>query len=105
MPGPQLRQAIPISKMIRESFPDIKVIWGGYFASNHSAVVLQSGFVDFVVNGPGDKCFPALLNSLETGAPYDLISNLVYRDGDRIVKTKKMNCMIRISCRHFLMKR
>src|ERR1044071_8119808 len=34
MPGPQLKQAIPISKKIRELYPDIRIIWGGYFASN-----------------------------------------------------------------------
>src|ERR1700749_678997 len=33
MPGPQLKQAIPISKKIRELFPGIITIWGGYFAS------------------------------------------------------------------------
>src|SRR4051812_36901621 len=35
MPGPQLKQAIPFTKKIREEFSDIKIIWGGYFASNH----------------------------------------------------------------------
>src|SRR6478672_163883 len=40
MPGPQLKQAIPISKNIRALYPNIKIIWGGYFPSNQSAVVL-----------------------------------------------------------------
>ena len=34
MPGPQLKQAIPISKKIRVLFPAVKIIWGGYFPSN-----------------------------------------------------------------------
>src|SRR5687768_4733865 len=42
MPGPQLKQAIPVSKAIRSKFPAIKICWGGYFASNQSNVVLQS---------------------------------------------------------------
>src|SRR5690349_10296989 len=29
MPGPQLRQAIPYSKKIREEFPDVTIVWGG----------------------------------------------------------------------------
>src|SRR5215471_1744321 len=36
MPGPQLQQAIPFSKRIREKFPTVKIIWGGYFPSNQS---------------------------------------------------------------------
>jgi anaerobic magnesium-protoporphyrin IX monomethyl ester cyclase len=89
MPGPQLKQAIPISKKVRQLFPDIKIIWGGYFASNQNKVVLNSGYVDFVINGPGDKAFPALINALEKKQPYELIPNLIYKNGTGIVKTRK----------------
>ncbi len=89
MPGPQLKQAIPISKKIRELFPKIKTIWGGYFPSNQSQVVLTSGYVDLVINGPGERTFPALLDALENNQPYELIHNLIYRSGDQIIKTAK----------------
>ena len=89
MPGPQLKQAIPISKRIREQFPQIKIIWGGYFPSNQSTVVLNSGYVDFVVNGPGEKCFPGLLKALENNESYERISNLIYKKGNDIIRTKK----------------
>src|SRR5687767_10487154 len=89
MPGPQLSQAIPISKRIRQEYPSVKIIWGGYFPSNQSGVVLRSGYVDFVVNGPGEKCFPALLDALEKNKPYDLIRNLIYLSGDQIIKTTR----------------
>jgi anaerobic magnesium-protoporphyrin IX monomethyl ester cyclase len=89
MPGPQLKQAIPISKKIREQFPQIKIIWGGYFPSNQSKVVLNSGYVDFIVNGPGEKCFPDLLAALENDQSYELINNLIYKKGDEIIRTKK----------------
>jgi anaerobic magnesium-protoporphyrin IX monomethyl ester cyclase len=89
MPGPQLKQAIPISKKIREQFPQIKIIWGGYFPSNQSTVVLNSSYVDFVVNGPGEKCFPDLLKALENNEPYEHINNLIYKKGNEIVRTRK----------------
>ncbi len=87
MPGPQLKQAIPISKNIRNLFPKIKIIWGGYFPSNQSKVVLNSNYVDFVINGPGEKTFPALLDALEKNTPFELIHNLIYRFGEKIIKT------------------
>jgi radical SAM superfamily enzyme YgiQ (UPF0313 family) len=89
MPGPQLKQAIPISKKIRDTFPHIVIIWGGYFPSNQSQVVLNSGYVDFIINGPGDKCFPGLLLALQNNQPYAQIENLVYKSGNQIIKTKK----------------
>ncbi|MFT3909388.1 MAG: radical SAM protein [Ferruginibacter sp.] len=89
MPGPQLKQAIPVSKMIREYDPSIKIIWGGYFPTNQYKVVLNSGYVDFVINGPGDHCFPRLIKALENNEPYELIKNLIYKSGDKILKSVK----------------
>ncbi len=89
MPGPQLKQAAPLAKKIKQEFPGIRMIWGGYFSSNQYTAVLNSGYVDFVVNGPGDHAFPALVNALEKGEPYEMIHNLIYRNGSEIIKTPK----------------
>jgi anaerobic magnesium-protoporphyrin IX monomethyl ester cyclase len=89
MPGPQLKQAVPISKKIKADFPNTVMIWGGYFPTNQFKVVLESGYVDFVINGPGDYAFPKLLHALENGEPYHTIRNLIFRSGDQLVKTTK----------------
>ena len=89
MPGPQLKQAIPIARRIREDYPGTVMIWGGYFASNQNRVVLNSGLVDFVINGPGDHAFPALIDALENDKPYELIKSLIYKRGDKIIKSPK----------------
>ena len=57
MPGLQLRQAIQITKKLKESYPEAINIWGGYFPSNQYRSVLSSGYVDFIINGPGDEAF------------------------------------------------
>jgi radical SAM superfamily enzyme YgiQ (UPF0313 family) len=89
MPGPQLRQAIPIAKAVKEHFKNTTMIWGGYFPSNHSKVVLDSGYVDFIINGPGDNCFPRLIDALENFEPYEFIKNLIYKANGTIVKNSK----------------
>jgi anaerobic magnesium-protoporphyrin IX monomethyl ester cyclase len=90
MPGPQLKQAIPLSKDIREHFPDVKIIWGGYFPSNQPKVCLDSGFVDVIISGPGDKCFPALIEKMEKGdADYSSLPNLIFLKDGNLFKTKK----------------
>jgi len=84
MPGPQLRQAIPITKRIKEEFPNSTTIWGGYFASNQYKVCVEAPFVDYIVNGPGDVAFPSLLDALEGGELDSIksIKNLIYLDDD-----------------------
>jgi radical SAM superfamily enzyme YgiQ (UPF0313 family) len=89
MPGPQLRQVIPISKAVRQKFPGIKIVWGGYFPSNQPKAVLESGFVDAVINGMGDKCFTQLLDAWKNGTPLDPIPNLIYLREGAVHKTKK----------------
>lgn len=89
MPGPQLRQAIPFARQTRERYPDVVTIWGGYFPSNQFSSVLNSGYVDYIINGPGDDAFPQLLEAIEHGLPAHAIQNLIFKDGDAIVKTQK----------------
>lgn len=89
MPGPQVKQAVPFSKKIKQDFPEVRVIWGGYFATNHYKVILESGYVDFVINGPGDRAFPKLLDALTNNEPYEFIRNLAYMSEGVVVKTAK----------------
>jgi anaerobic magnesium-protoporphyrin IX monomethyl ester cyclase len=89
MPGPQMKQSIPLAKRIKKEFPNTVMIWGGYFPTNHYHVVLDSGYVDFVINGPGDNAFPNLIDALENHTPYELIRNLIFKTGNKVIKTRK----------------
>lgn len=81
MPGPQLKQAIPFTKKIKSLYPNTITIWGGYFASNQSKVSINSGFVNYIVNGPGDICFPELIEFLENNGQFPHhIKNLIFLD-------------------------
>lgn len=85
MPGPQLTHAVPLTRHLRTRFPELTIIWGGYFASQHTDTVLQSGLVDMVVRGQADHAFPQLIDALESGAPLDGIENLSWIRNGTIV--------------------
>jgi len=55
MPGNQLKHAIEETRFVRERVPDVKVVWGGYFPSLHTDVVLRSELVDATFNGRDEK--------------------------------------------------
>src|SRR5258706_11438914 len=57
MPGPQLHSSIPVSIKMKELFPELKIIWGGYFPTFHPNTVLRSEFVDFVLRGNCENTF------------------------------------------------
>lgn len=89
MPGPQLKQAIPFAKVIKEKFPKTTMIWGGYFPSNQPKPVLTSGCVDFIINGPGEHAFPQLIDALENNTPYEFIKNVIYYANGDVIKNAK----------------
>jgi radical SAM superfamily enzyme YgiQ (UPF0313 family) len=89
MPGPQLKQAIPITKKIKLEFPEIINIWGGYFASNQYKSAINSGYIDYIIYGPGDYSFLQLINALENNLKLDEIENLIYKNLNEIIKNKK----------------
>ncbi|HNV97847.1 MAG TPA: radical SAM protein [Chitinophagales bacterium] len=89
MPGPQLKQAIPITRLVHNQYPHVVTIWGGYFASNQSTVVMESGIVDYTIYGPGDRAFPALLDAIQNKTSLHTIPNLIWRENGVITKNTK----------------
>ncbi len=89
MPGPQLNQAIPFTRKIKSEYPGITIIWGGYFPSNQYISSINSGYVDYIVNGPGDAAFPELIGALEKGEDPGGIKNLIFKKENKIIKTPK----------------
>lgn len=89
MPGPQLKQAIPFTKCIKETFPNIAIVWGGYFASNQNRVCMESGYIDYIIYGPGDKAFPLLLHALTNNTSPEAIPNLVWKNNGSIQKNHR----------------
>ncbi|MHC5035187.1 MAG: cobalamin-dependent protein, partial [Planctomycetota bacterium] len=47
MPGPQLRDAVPVCRELKRRFPALKIVWGGYFPTMHMDPVIRAPFVDF----------------------------------------------------------
>jgi len=84
MPGPQLNEAVPLVRKIKQTLPDLPIIWGGYFPTQHSEVVLQSGYVDYVVTSQGELTLLELLNVLNNGGALSGVNGISYREGSQI---------------------
>jgi len=79
MPGPQMAAAMPVCKRFKQAYPDVPIVWGGYFPSLYPDVALNAKYVDFVVRGQGEETFVELLAALES-KKYAGIRGLSYRD-------------------------
>ncbi len=73
MPGPQLADAVPLCRELKSRHPQLRIVWGGYFPTQHWDVSLKSGYVDYVVRGHGEVVFLSLIDRLAAGDdPTDL---------------------------------
>src|SRR5579862_8710422 len=82
MPGPQTVGAVASCRDIRSRFPNLPIVWGGYFPSNYTAAALNAGYVDYAIRGQGEKTFLELLDVIrERRDPKD-IPGLSYKTPD-----------------------
>lgn len=87
MPGPQLAAALPHCRALKREFPSLRVVWGGYFPTQHADVVLRDPAVDFVVRGHGELVFLSLLDALAAGGEVTDLAGLACRDADGQIVT------------------
>jgi anaerobic magnesium-protoporphyrin IX monomethyl ester cyclase len=67
MPGPQLTQAVAVCRDVRERLPQLPIVWGGYFPTQHTDTVLRSSWVDYVVRSQGEGPLLELVSALKEG--------------------------------------
>ena len=87
MPGPQLRAAVNGSRQLKRMLPDVPIIWGGYFPSQHAEACLSESTVDVCVNGQGEQTLPALLRVMRDGGSLASVEGITYKDAGKIHRT------------------
>ena len=80
MPGPQLRQAVSVTRAMREKYPHVPIVWGGYFPSLYTDAALNAKYVDFVVKGQGEETLIELIEALRGGRDFSRIRGLAFKD-------------------------
>jgi radical SAM superfamily enzyme YgiQ (UPF0313 family) len=89
MPGPQLQQAVPDIKRIKAACPDLKVIVGGYFPTNHINTCAKDPAVDYVVVSAGEDTLLDLVDTLEAGGDPQSVAGLAFEREGKVIQTPK----------------
>lgn len=84
--GPNLHNAVEISKYIKEISPELPIVWGGPLASSSPAFCLENTPVDYIVMGMGEFTGVALADRLAQGKDPGDIAHLSFRRGtERVI--------------------
>jgi radical SAM superfamily enzyme YgiQ (UPF0313 family) len=60
----------------------VKIVWGGYFPTQHATTVLESPVVDFVVRSQGETPLLQLIAALRHERPLEAVDGLSWRHPD-----------------------
>lgn len=67
MPGRQVRQARDVCRDLKAEFPELTVIWGGYFPTMYPDACITVPYVDYLLRGHAEEAFTALLGAIDGG--------------------------------------
>jgi len=83
--GNQIRQALQLSTAIKEHFPTLPVVWGGYHPTLLPDQTIANPLVDVVVRGQGELTFKRLVEALSSGASLRGIPGISFKEPGRII--------------------
>ncbi len=81
----QIRDGIDVCSAVKEKYPDLTVIWGGYHPTSEPEQTLESPFIDIVIRGQGEIAFSEVVERLGKKGSLDSISGVSYKDGGRVI--------------------
>jgi anaerobic magnesium-protoporphyrin IX monomethyl ester cyclase len=84
MPGPQTVGAVASCRELRARFPQVPIVWGGYFASNYTAAALNTNYVDYAIRGQGEQSFLELIEAIRGNRDCKGILGLSYKEDGKI---------------------
>lgn len=81
--GYQVTHGTRVARAIRERFPSLPIVWGGWFPSVLPERFLEEGVADAVCVGQGELTFRDVVEALASGADWaDVRGLVVRRDGE-----------------------
>ena len=85
--GAPIKDALNISKKVKELSPDLTVIWGGWHTSLFPTQPIQDNyFIDITVQGQGEETFKELVEKLAEGKPIDNVKGISYRKDETVIQ-------------------
>jgi radical SAM superfamily enzyme YgiQ (UPF0313 family) len=84
MVGYQIIDGLDLSRRIKKKFPNVPVVWGGWFPSMEPEVIMKEDSIDIGVRGPGERTVIRLARCLEGGEDIATVGALVYRNNGKV---------------------
>ncbi|QDV05660.1 B12 binding domain protein [Planctomycetes bacterium Poly30] len=86
--GFQVAHGARVAKAVRQKFPDLPIIWGGWFPSVAPELYFQEGIADAVGLGQGELTFRDVVHAIDAGEDLEKVPGLVIEKEGKILYTE-----------------
>lgn len=83
--GYQLKRSIHYSRLLKQRYPQLPIIWGGYHPSLLPEQCAAEPYIDAVVRGQGERTFQEIVSRLEEHGNFEGVAGVTYRGDDGTV--------------------
>lgn len=87
--GYQIIDGLQAARQVRKRYPDLPIVWGGWFPSVMPAPFLEEGVADLVVIGQGEVTFLEVVERLSRGETIEETRGLAFRADGRVRTTPR----------------
>ena len=85
--GYQVWDGYQVACAVRERFPELPIVWGGWFPSVVPEMYFEAGVADAVGIGQGELTFLDLVHAIESGADLEQVPGLALERDGQVVYT------------------
>ena len=80
--GGPIRDAVTVSRALKERRPDLPIIWGGWHPSMFGRECLDEPAIDITVQGQGEETFAAVIECLTSAGDLGSVAGICHRTDD-----------------------
>jgi anaerobic magnesium-protoporphyrin IX monomethyl ester cyclase len=87
MTGFQIAGGLDAARKVREKYPEIPIVWGGWHPTLLPEQTVANDYVDIVVRGQAERTFPELVRALENNSGLSEVDGITYKKNGKILST------------------
>ncbi|MCG7850231.1 MAG: B12-binding domain-containing radical SAM protein [ANME-2 cluster archaeon] len=81
----QIRDGLNVCAVVKEQYPDLPIIWGGYHPSTQPEQTLESPLIDIVVRGQGELTFRDVILRIYENSSLEGVPGVSYKQDGHII--------------------
>jgi anaerobic magnesium-protoporphyrin IX monomethyl ester cyclase len=85
MTGYQILGGLAIARKVRDRYPEIPIVWGGWHPTLLPEQTIVNELVDIVVRGQGERTFTELVHALESKKDLSTIPGITYKRNGAVI--------------------